>query len=90
VARRLALPEPVCEAIFELRGSWLHMPPTSLLDTLLMANLYAEVPSPLGKPVKLPAHSDSALDYLVDEDSLGAIIDEAAELADSMGQAVLV
>jgi HD-like signal output (HDOD) protein len=90
VARRLSLPDPVCDAIFDLRGSWLQMPPTSLLDTLLMANLYAEVPSPLGRPVKLPDHCDSALDYLVDEDALRAIIDEAAELADSMGQAVLV
>jgi hypothetical protein len=66
------------------------MPPTSLLDTLLLANLYAEAPSPLGKPVKLPDHSESALDYLVDEAALQAIIEEAAELADSMGQAVLV
>jgi HD-like signal output (HDOD) protein len=90
VARRLSLPEPVSDAIFDLRGSWLHMPPSSLLDTLLLANLYAEVPSPLGKHVKLPDHNDSALDYLVDEDSLHAIIHEAAELADSMGQAVLV
>jgi len=90
VARRLALPEPVSEAMFELRGRWLHMPPTSLLDTLLLANLYAPVPSPLGTTRPLPDHSDSALDYLIDEDSLHAMIDEAAELSDSMGQAVLV
>jgi HD-like signal output (HDOD) protein len=90
VARRLALPEPVAEAIFDLRGRWLHMPPASLLDTLLLANLYAPVPSPLGTTRPLPDHSESALDYLVDEDSLHAIIGEAAELSDSMGQAVLV
>ena len=90
VARRLALPEAVSEAMFELRGRWLHMPPTSLLDTLLLANLYAPVPSPLGTTRPLPDHSDSALDYLIDEDSLHAMIDEAAELSDSMGQAVLV
>jgi hypothetical protein len=52
VARRLSLPEPVCDAVFELRGSWLQMPPSSLLDTLLLANMYAEVPSPLGKRVR--------------------------------------
>jgi HD-like signal output (HDOD) protein len=90
VARRLALPEPVMDAMFELRGSFLQMPPTSLLDTLLLANLYAPVPSPLGTTPNLPEHSESALDYLVDEASLHAIIDEAAELSDSMGQAVLV
>jgi HD-like signal output (HDOD) protein len=90
VARRLSLPEPVCDAVFELRGSWLQMPPSSLLDTLLLANMYAEVPSPLGKRVALPDHCDSALDYLVDEETLQAIIEEAAELSDSMGLAVLV
>jgi HD-like signal output (HDOD) protein len=90
VGRRLALPEPVAEAVFELRGCWLHMPPASLLDTLLLANLYAKVPSPLGADVPLPDHSESALDYLVDEATLRTIIDEAAELGASMGQAVLV
>jgi HD-like signal output (HDOD) protein len=90
VGRRLALPEPVAEAVFELRGCWLHMPPTSLLDTLLLANLYAKVPSPLGLDVPLPDHSESALDYLVDEATLRTIIEEAEELSNSMGQAVLV
>ena len=91
VARRLALPEPVADAIFELRGCWLNMPPSSLLDTLLLGNLYARVPSPLGvEAPPLPDHSESALDYLVDEATLRTIIDEAAELSASMGQAVLV
>jgi HD-like signal output (HDOD) protein len=90
VARRLCLPEPVADAIFELRGSWLNMPPASLLDTLLLANLYAPVPSPLGATRPLPDHSESVFDYLVDEITLKAIIEEAADLADSMGQAVLV
>ncbi|HEX8787315.1 MAG TPA: HDOD domain-containing protein [Telluria sp.] len=90
VARTLALPDPVAEAIFELRNSWLHMPPTSLLDTLLLANLYATTPSPLGTaPKPLPEHSDSALDYLIDEDSLQDILREAAEISASMGQALL-
>jgi len=90
VARRLALPEPVSAAIFDQRGRWLNMPPASLLDTLLMANLYAPVPSPLCTTRPLPAHSESVLDYLIDEPSLEAIIEEADELSASMGQAVLV
>ena len=89
VARRLALPDMVTEAIFELRGRWLQMPPTSLLDTLLLANMYAPIPSPLGITRPLPPHNESVLDYLVDEDALNAIIEEAEELSDSMGQAVL-
>jgi hypothetical protein len=90
VGRRLALPDPVAQAVFELRDGWLNMPPSSLLDTLLLANLYAEVPSPLGVEVPLPDHSESALDFIVDEATLHAIIGEAAELSESMGQAVLV
>ena len=90
VGRRLSLPDPVAEAVFELRGGWLHMPPTSLLDTLLLANLYAAIPSPLRIEEPLPDHSESALDYLVDEATLHEIIDEATELSGAMEQAVLV
>jgi HD-like signal output (HDOD) protein len=87
VARRLALPEPVAEAIFALRDAWLHMPPASLLDTLLLANLYATVPSPLGRPpAPLPDHGDSALDFLVDEATLHQILAEAAQIGAAMGQ----
>jgi HD-like signal output (HDOD) protein len=90
VARRLALPDAVAEAIFQLRDAWLHMPPASLLDTLLLANLYATVPSPLGRPpAPLPDHGESALDYLVDETALRDIIGEAAGISRAMGQAPL-
>jgi hypothetical protein len=90
VGRRLALPDPVAEAVFDLRGGWLNMPPTSLLDTLLLANLYAGIPSPLRIEEPLPDHSESALDYLVDETTLYEIIGEATELSGAMEQAVLV
>ncbi|QJE00824.1 HDOD domain-containing protein [Massilia forsythiae] len=91
VARKLALPEPVADVVFQLRGGWLQMPPASLLDTLLMANMYATVPSPLGTaPAPLPEHSESVLDYLVDEATLQVIIEEAAVISESMEQATLV
>ena len=90
VGRRLSLPDPVAEAVFDLRGGWLNMPPTSLLDTLLLANLYAGIPSPLRIEEPLPEHSESALDYLLDEATLHEIIGEASELSGSMEQAVLV
>jgi hypothetical protein len=90
VGRRLALPDPVADAVFDLRGGWLNMPPTSLLDTLLLANLYAGIPSPLRFEEPLPDHSESALDYLVDETTLHEIIGEATELSGAMEQAVLV
>jgi hypothetical protein len=91
VARKLALSESVADAIIDLRDSWLQLPPTSLLDTLLLANMYAETPSPLGHaPGPLPAHSDSVLDYLVDEPSLQRMIVEAAGISGAIGQVMLV
>jgi HD-like signal output (HDOD) protein len=90
LARRLALPEAVADAIVGLRGSWLHMPPSSLIDTLLLANLYADVPSPLSPaPAPLPDHSESVLDFLLDETSLREIRADAAELSALMGPAML-
>ena len=43
VLRKLAVPEPVADAIVQVRGAWLNMPPESLTDTLLLANQYADV-----------------------------------------------
>jgi HD-like signal output (HDOD) protein len=91
VMKKLNIPTVVAEAIADMRGGWLNMPPDSLLDTLLLANQYAPVQSPLGnKPLPLPAHAESAIDFVLDEDTLRQIQDEAAEMAAAMGDAVLV
>ncbi|WP_373888971.1 HDOD domain-containing protein [Massilia sp. ST3] len=91
VMKKLHIPTVVAEAIADMRGGWLNMPPGSLLDTLLLANQYAPVGSPLGnKPQPLPAHAESAIDFVLDEDTLRQIQDEAAEMAQAMGDAVLV
>ncbi|MGZ5200765.1 MAG: HDOD domain-containing protein [Telluria sp.] len=85
VLSKLAVPEQVAEAIVRLRGAWLNMPPDTLQDTLLLANQYAPVPSPLGTPMAPPPeHSDSALDFVVDEATLRDIQSEAAETFKSM------
>ena len=47
VMKKLAIPPVVSEAIADMRGGWLNMPPGTLLDTLLLANQYAPVASPL-------------------------------------------
>ena len=79
------MPEPVADAIVQVRGAWLNMPPESLTDTLLLANQYAPVPSPLGTPMPPPpAHADSALDFVLDEATLREIQAEAAETYQSM------
>jgi hypothetical protein len=90
VLKKFAVPEPVTEAIVRLRGGWLNVPPDTLLDTLLLANQFAPVPSPLGTP---PAprleHEDSALDFVVDEAMLRDIKREAAEVYLTMGGPLL-
>jgi HD-like signal output (HDOD) protein len=91
VLRKLAVPVPVAEAITELRGAWLGMPPQSLRDTLLLANQYSPVPSPLGEPaLPPPEHADSALDFVLDEATLQDIQREAAETFISMDGPPLV
>jgi HD-like signal output (HDOD) protein len=85
VLAKLAVPEQVRDAIVQLRGAWLGMPPASLRDTLLLANQYAPVPSPLGTPAPpLPDHEDSALDFVLNEATLRDIQREAAATYESM------
>jgi hypothetical protein len=61
------------------------MPPDSLRDTLLLANQFSPVPSPLGTPLPPPPeHEESALDFVVDAATLADIQREAAETFTSM------
>jgi HD-like signal output (HDOD) protein len=91
VVKKLSVPAPVADAIGQLRRAWINMPPSTLLDTLLLANQYAPVASPLGaaRPA-LPEHADSALDFVVDEELLASIREEAAETCKAMGGPLLV
>jgi HD-like signal output (HDOD) protein len=91
VMKKLSIPQPVRSAIEELRGGWLSMPPSTLLDTLLLANQFAPVASPLaamGAP--MPEHADSVLDFIVDDETLQSILQESAEEVKSMSAALLV
>jgi HD-like signal output (HDOD) protein len=91
VLKKLSVPAPVAEAIGQLRRAWINMPPATLLDTLLLANQYAPVASPLGAaPSALPEHADSALDFVIDEQVLDSIRHEAAETCKAMGGPLLV
>jgi HDOD domain len=91
VLRKLCVPVPVAEAIVGLRGAWLGMPPDTLRDTLLLANQYSPVPSPLGEPSPPPPeHADSALDFVLDEATLKDILREAADTYVSMDGPPLV
>lgn len=91
VLHKLGVPEAVAEAITELRGAWLNAPPDSLRDTLLLANQYAPVPSPLGSPAApLPDHEDSAMDFVLDAATLWEVQRDAANEYQAMGGPLLV
>ncbi|MFC4930161.1 HDOD domain-containing protein [Massilia sp. GCM10023247] len=91
VLKKLDVPAPVLEAIGELRRAWLNMPPATLLDTLLLANQYAPVASPLGTvAAPLPDHADSALDLVIDEELLATIRAEALDACRAFGGPLLV
>ena len=91
VMKKLSIPPAVADAIADMRGGWLNMPPATLLDTLLMANQYAPVASPLdSRREPLPPHDENAIDFVFDETTLAEIMEEAAETARAMGGVSLV
>ncbi|MFC5461522.1 HDOD domain-containing protein [Massilia niabensis] len=90
VLKKLAVPVPVRDAIGELRKAWINMPPSTLLDTLLLANQYAPVASPLGEAEPLPDHADSALDFIIDAELLASMRAEAEEACRALGGPLLV
>jgi len=79
--KKMAIPEPVSQAIVALRGATLTPPPLGLRDTLLLAKRLAPARSPFAA-----AEEGAALDSLIDE----AARQEAAEEAASMTTALLV
>ena len=82
--RKLAIPADVAQAIGALRDGVLNPEPSTLLDTLLLANLLAPVASPLGEV----AAGSGTLPF--DEETLQRLLDEAAETARALGEAALV
>ncbi len=91
VLKKLAIPEAVGSAIEALRDGMLTIPPATLLDTLLLANQFAPVASPLDRSTgERLAQSDSALDLFIDSEMLGSILEESAEELQSLSAALLV
>jgi HD-like signal output (HDOD) protein len=91
VMRKLSIPDSVVAAIQSLRGGLLGMPPSTLLDTLLLANQFAPVQSPLAAPADPQRIAqDSALDFVLDQETLENIQKESAEEYLLMSAALLV
>ena len=91
VMRKLAIPDTVMDAIQNLRSSLMGIPPTSLLDTLLLANQFAPVQSPLAQQAAaMPAHEETALDFVLDRATLDSVLQEAADEFQRLSAALLV
>jgi HD-like signal output (HDOD) protein len=85
IMRKLAIPDDVAQAIGGLRDGVLNPEPHTLLDTLLLANRYALVASPLGDVA-----NDDAAPGPLDAATLHILRNEAAETAQALGDAALV
>jgi hypothetical protein len=91
VIHKLGIPEAVASAIEGLRGGFISIPPESLMDTLLLANHFSPVPSPLASPERDAApHEESVLDLFIDNEKLERMLAESADDAASMSAALLV
>lgn len=80
VLKILAVPAPVVEAIEEFWRGMLSIPPETLGDTLLLANVLAPVQSPLRwhDPEEARISRTASLDMLVGEETLQAVLHESA------------
>jgi hypothetical protein len=90
VMNKLGIPEPVASAIEGLRDGFLGVPPESLLDTLLLANHFAPVESPLAQPHEETPQSESVVDLFIDDAMAKRLLEQAEKDVASMNAALLV
>lgn len=89
VLKVLSVPSPTMDAVEALWQGYLAMPPTSMGDTLLLADWLAPVESPLH-----PQRADdsdgmkASIDMLIGEDTLADILRESAEEVESLSSAL--
>ena len=89
VLKSLAVPAPAVEAIESLWQGYLAMPPTSLGDTLLLADWLAPIASPLHRQKVDDSEGMSAsIDMLIGQDTLVEILRESAEEVESLSSAL--
>lgn len=80
VLKMLAVPTAVVDAIEEFWRGMLSIPPETLGDTLLLANVLAPVQSPLRwhDPQESAARRSASIDMLVGEETLQEVLSESA------------
>jgi len=85
VLAKLGIPEAVKVAIEGLWEGYLALPPSSLSDTLLLANTLAPIPSPLNQPADEKIGNNAPIiDTYIDEQTLSKIVEESKAEVDSL------
>ena len=85
VLRALQAPPPILEAMETLWSGFLAMPPTSLGDTLLLADQLSPIESPINALAGMSRKGMSVeLELLIDDDTLTGILAESAEEVTSL------
>ena len=80
VLRALQVPAPILEAMETLWSGFLAMPPTSLGDTLLLADQLSPIESPIDALAGMSRKGMSVeLELLIDNETLTGILAESAE-----------
>ncbi|WP_132256780.1 HDOD domain-containing protein [Paucimonas lemoignei] len=90
VLKKLAVPQPVAEAVESLWYGYRAMPPETLGDTLILANDLASVPSPLFDTAGATTEtSASTIDFVVGEGTLSEILEESDEEVKTLTAALM-
>lgn len=91
VLKALQVPQPVVAAVEVMWSGYLAFPPTSLGDTLLLADQLAPVSSPLQQPdSKITGDSVPNIDLVIEQDTLKGILAESADDVKSLALALQV
>ncbi len=90
VLKALDIPETVCAAIEQV---WLGIgaqPPVTLGDVLILANDLATTLSPLQPASEVAIHdADNQVDFMVGDETLSSIMEDATEQIESLREALL-
>jgi len=90
VLKALDMPETICEAIEYLWHGVGAQPPVTLGDVLILANDLATTLSPLQPPSEVAIQdANSRVDFMIGDESLSSIMDDATEQIESLREALL-
>jgi len=88
VLRQLKVPETVIAAVEEYYAGYMGLPPTSMADTLLLAESLAPVSSPLSSVVDSDDADPVSIDAVIGESTLSEILRESAAEVESLAKAL--